>query len=204
MSASPESEEPSGLGVTLPHQLGRFTLCRELGAGGMATVYLGRMTMAEGFDRLVALKTIHNHLARAQTFVDMFLDEARIASLISHPNVCSVYDFGSIGGTYFLALEYLIGEPLHELINRIAVKRSDDLMQALPYIAARILADACEGLHAAHETRGNDGKRLDIVHRDVSPQNLFVTYDGSVKVVDFGCAKAIARVTQTDTGVMKG
>ena len=197
-------EEPSGLGVTLPHQLGRFTLCRELGAGGMATVYLGRMTMAEGFDRLVALKTIHNHLARAQTFVDMFLDEARIASLISHPNVCSVYDFGSIGGTYFLALEYLIGEPLHELINRIAAKRGDDLMQALPYIAARILADACEGLHAAHETRGNDGKRLDIVHRDVSPQNLFVTYDGSVKVVDFGCAKAIARVTQTDTGVMKG
>ncbi|MCZ7678046.1 MAG: protein kinase [Sandaracinaceae bacterium] len=203
-SSEPTEDEPTGLGVKLPYQLGRLTLCRELGAGGMATVYLGRMRMAEGFDRLSAIKTIHNHLARAQAFVDMFLDEAKIASQISHPNVCSVYDFGTIGGTYFLALEYLMGEPLHEVVNRIAASRNEDLMQALPYIAARILADACEGLHAAHETRGPDGQRLDIVHRDVSPQNLFVTYDGAVKVVDFGCAKAVQRVTQTDTGIMKG
>ncbi len=205
MAASAEiEEEQHGLAVKLPYQLGRFTLCRELGAGGMATVYLGRMRMAEGFDRLVALKTIHGHLARAQTFVDMFLDEAKIASQISHPNVCSVYDFGNLGGTYYLALEYLTGEPLHEFINKVVERKSDDLMQALPYLAARIIADACEGLHAAHETRGSDGTRLDIVHRDVSPQNLFVTYDGAVKVVDFGCAKAIQRVTQTDTGIMKG
>ncbi len=202
--ANPIENEQPGLGVRLPYQLGRFTLRRELGAGGMATVYLGRMRMTEGFDRLVALKTIHGHLARAQTFVDMFLDEAKIASQISHPNVCSVYDFGNLNGTYYLALEYLTGEPLHEVIERIVERESDDLMQALPYIAARILADACEGLHAAHETRGSDGTRLDIIHRDVSPQNLFVTYDGAVKVVDFGCAKAIERVTQTDTGVMKG
>jgi hypothetical protein len=199
-----EDTEGSGLLLQLPYQLGRYTLHRELGAGGMATVYMGRMRLAEGVDRLVAVKTIHGHLAKAQTFVDMFLDEAKIASQISHPNVCSVYDFGNVGGTYFLALEYLMGEPLSDFINQVVDKRDTELLQALPYLAARILADACEGLHAAHETRGPDGKKLDVVHRDVSPQNLFVTYDGAVKVVDFGCAKAIQRVTQTDTGIMKG
>jgi eukaryotic-like serine/threonine-protein kinase len=197
-------DESEGLSLRLPYQLGRYTLCRELGAGGMATVFFGRMKMAEGFDRLVAVKTIHSHLARAQTFVDMFLDEAKIASQINHPNVCSVYDFGNIGGTYYLALEYLIGEPLFDFVNRVVDSRNEELMGALPYLAARIMADACEGLHAAHETRGPDGSKLDVVHRDVSPQNLFITYDGAVKVVDFGCAKAVARVTQTDTGIMKG
>ncbi|CAG0990252.1 partial eukaryotic-like serine/threonine-protein kinase, partial [Anaerolineae bacterium] len=198
------SEHEGGLALKLPYQLGRFTLCRELGAGGMATVYVGKMRLGEGLDRLVALKTIHSHLAKTKTFVDMFLDEAKIASQISHPNVCSVYDFGSVGGTYFLALEYLVGEPLFDFINRVVDKHDDELMRALPYLAARILADACEGLHAAHETRGPDGRRLNVVHRDVSPQNLFITYEGAVKVVDFGCAKAIERVTQTDTGIMKG
>ena len=144
--ANPIENEQPGLGVRLPYQLGRFTLCRELGAGGMATVYLGRMRLAEGFERLVALKTIHGHLAQAQTFVDMFLDEAKIASQISHPNVCSVYDFGNVDGTYYLALEYLMGEPLDDVIKRRSSRReSDDLMQALPYLAARIIADACEG-----------------------------------------------------------
>ena len=200
-----ESVRPS-LGPRLPFTLGRFTLCRELGAGGMATVYLSKMRLGAGLERLVALKTIHGHLAKQQTFIDMFLDEAKIASQISHPNVCAVYDFGKEGDEYFLAMEYLVGEPLFDFINQVVAKRaqSDGLMQALPFLAARILADACEGLHAAHTATGADGSRLDIVHRDVSPQNLFVTYDGTVKVVDFGCAKALERVTQTNTGVMKG
>src|SRR5690349_2981028 len=101
---STSSAEPaSSLVPALPFRLGRFTLCRELGAGGMATVYLSRMRLAAGLERLVALKTIHSHLAKERTFVDMFLDEAKIASQISHPNVCSVFDFGEVGGTYFLA-----------------------------------------------------------------------------------------------------
>src|SRR5690606_17138945 len=187
-----------------PFSLGRFTLCRELGAGGMATVYLARMRLAAGLERVVALKTIHSHLAKEQTFVDMFLDEAKIASQISHPNVCSVFDFGEVAGTYFLAMEYLSGEPLIDVINAIAAQQDEDLMAAVPFLAARILADACEGLQAAHSLTGPDGKRLEVVHRDVSPQNLVVTYDGSVKVVDFGCAKALERVTQTNTGMMKG
>lgn len=205
MTQPDETGRPS-LGPRLPYPLGRFTLCRELGAGGMATVYLSKMRLGAGLDRLVALKTIHAHLAKQQTFVDMFLDEAKIASQISHPNVCSVYDFGKEGDVYFLAMEYLVGEPLFDFINRVVAKRKEsaELMQALPFLAARILADACEGLHAAHTATGADGHRLDIVHRDVSPQNLFLTYEGTVKVVDFGCAKALERVTQTNTGVMKG
>src|SRR5690606_14193948 len=145
----------------------------------------------------------HPHLAREKAFVDMFLDEARIASHVGHPNVCSVHDFGELGGVYYLAMEYLLGEPLFDVINRL-VDRFDEVRDVLPFVAARVIADACEGIHAAHTARGPDGTRLHIVHRDVSPQNLFITYEGSVKVVDFGCAKAAQRVAHTSTGVMKG
>ena len=191
------------LGPKLPLRLGRFTLCEELGAGGMATVYLARMQLAAGLERLVALKTIHPHLAKQKAFVDMFLDEARIASHVSHPNVCATHDFGEEDGVYYLAMEYLLGEPVFDVINHL-VDRFDEVRDVLPYLAARILADACEGIHAAHTALGPDGEHLHIVHRDVSPQNLFLTYDGAVKVVDFGCAKATERVAHTSTGVMKG
>ena len=193
----------TALAPKLPLRLGRFTLCEELGSGGMATVYLARMELAAGIERLAALKTIHPHLAKEKPFVDMFLDEARIASHVTHPNVCSTHDFGEVEGVYYLAMEYLLGEPLFDVINRI-VERFDELKEVLPFLAARIIADACEGLHAAHSARGPDGEQLHIVHRDVSPQNLFLTYEGSVKVVDFGCAKAAERVAHTSTGVMKG
>lgn len=192
------------LGPTLPYKMGRFTLCREIGAGGMATVYLSKMRLAAGIERLVAVKTIHSHLAKEQTFLDMFLDEAKIASHISHPNVCAVYDFGDVGGIYYISMEYLVGEPLIDFVNEIVTQRDDDILEAVPFLAARIIADAAEGLHAAHTLRGSDGQPLHVVHRDVSPQNIFVTYEGSVKVVDFGCAKALERVTQTNTGIMKG
>ena len=192
------------LGPQLPYKMGRFTLCEELGAGGMATVYQSKMKLAAGLERLVAVKTIYSHLAKQQTFVDMFLDEAKIASHISHPNVCSVYDFGDDGGIYYIAMEYLVGVPLIDIVNAIVDAQSDSLLKEVPFLSARIIADSCEGLHAAHSLRGADGAPLQVIHRDVSPQNLFVTYEGAVKVVDFGCAKALERVTQTNTGVMKG
>jgi len=191
-------------GPELPYQLGRFTLCEELGAGGMATVYLSKMRLAAGLARHVAIKTIHAHLAKQQSFVDMFLDEAKIASHISHPNVCSVYDFGDVQGLYYIAMEYLVGAPLIEVVNAVVDHKNEAMLEEVPYLAARIIADAAEGLHAAHTLRGADGQPLRVIHRDVSPQNLFVTYEGSVKVVDFGCAKALERVTETNTGVMKG
>jgi serine/threonine protein kinase len=198
------SSEQAALDRELPQKLGRYTLCHEIGAGGMATVYLAKMSLAAGLSRIVALKTVHPHLARERQFLDMFLDEAKIASMISHPNVSAVYDFGCERGTYFIAMEYLVGEPLFDVVNAIVKKRDETMLAAVPFLSARLIADACEGLHAAHTLRGQDGKSLDVVHRDVSPQNIFVTYDGSVKVVDFGCAKALERVTQTNAGVMKG
>ncbi|MEC7526206.1 MAG: serine/threonine-protein kinase [Myxococcota bacterium] len=201
------SREAASVGEprTFPSRLGRFTLLSELGAGGMATVYLGKDALAEGIERLVAIKTIHAQLADQDAFVDMFLDEARIATLINHPNVCSVLDFGRADGAYFMAMEYLVGEPLSEVIRQVWEHRlHDPVLEALPFLAARIVADACEGLHAAHETAGVGGQRLEVVHRDVSPQNLFVTYEGTVKVVDFGCAKAVQRITETSAGIFKG
>jgi serine/threonine-protein kinase len=184
-------------------RVGRYEMGAEIASGGMATVYLARLSGAAGFEKLVALKRVHPHLAKEPTFVDMFLDEARIASRIQHPNVCQVFDFGEADGEFFIAMEFLVGETLAKLQR--AVARSDYLNDPRrPFVCARLVADACEGLHAAHELKGRDGQYLNVVHRDISPQNLFVTFDGNVKVVDFGIASASDRLHQTSTGTVKG
>ncbi len=183
--------------------VGRYEMGAEIASGGMATVYLARMSGAAGFEKLVALKRVHPHLAKEDAFVDMFLDEARIASRIQHPNVCQVFDFGEADGEYFIAMEFLVGETLAKVQRSIA--GSGFLHDPRrPFVAVRLIADACEGLHAAHELRGKGGELLDVVHRDVSPQNLFVGYDGNVKVVDFGIASASDRLHQTSSGTVKG
>lgn len=185
-------------------RIGRYQLCFELASGGMASVYLARLEGASGFDKLVALKRIHRHLAKEKRYVEMFLDEARIASRITHANVCSVFDFGEADGEYYIAMEYLVGEPLSRLINRVARAPEQRKSPLLPLRMARIIADACEGLHAAHELKDANGELLHVVHRDVSPRNLFVTYDGAVQIVDFGIASARERLHQTATGQVKG
>lgn len=185
-------------------QLGRYRLCFELASGGMATVYLARMDGPHGFEKLVALKRVHSHLASERRYVDMILDEARIASRITHPNVCSVFDFGESDGEYYLAMEYLVGEPLARLYRRARASAEQRESPLLPLKMARIIEEACEGLHAAHESRDPDGQPLNVVHRDVSPRNLFMTYSGVVQVVDFGIASARQRVHRTSTGQLKG
>jgi serine/threonine-protein kinase len=157
-----------------------------------------------GFEKLVALKRIHRHLAKEKGYVNMFLDEARIASRITHPNVCSVFDFGESDGEHYIAMEYLVGEPLSRLMSRAARDQSQRRSPLLPLRMTRIIADACEGLHAAHELKDANGDLLHVVHRDVSPRNLFVTYDGAVQVVDFGIASASQRLHHTSTGQVKG
>ena len=187
-----------------PEKIGRYQLCFELASGGMASVYLARAEGAPGFEKLVALKRIHPHLADEKDYVDMFLDEARIASRITHANVCSVFDFGEADGEYFIAMEYLVGEPLSRVHRRVvanAEQRSSPLLAAR---MARVIAQACEGLHAAHELQDADGESLHVVHRDVSAENLFVTYDGATQVVDFGIAHARQRVHHTEAGQVKG
>jgi serine/threonine-protein kinase len=196
-----DSSAPKEMELT---QLGRYRLCYELASGGMATVYLARMDGAHGFEKLVALKRIHPHLVSDRSYVDMFLDEARIASGITHPNVCSVFDFGEFEGEYFLAMEYLVGEPLARLCRRAAASNEQRNSPTLPLRMARIIEEACEGLHAAHESKDQNGRPLNVVHRDVTPRNLFMTYSGVVQVVDFGIASARQRVHRTSTGQLKG
>jgi serine/threonine-protein kinase len=199
---SPEPT-PAAIEDVRDQRFGRYRLRYQLGSGGMATVYLARVSGPAGFDKPVAIKRMHPHLARKNEYIDMFLDEARLTSRIDHPNVCTVFDFGEVDGSYFMAMEYLVGEPLTVVLAALQEKNAFDSPRWRAF-AARIVADACEGLHAAHELRGRDGTPLRVVHRDVTPSNLFVTFDGAVKVVDFGVAKASGRLHQTTTGTLKG
>jgi serine/threonine-protein kinase len=170
----------------------------------MASVHLARIAGNPGFEKLVALKRIHPHLAREPEYVEMFLDEARIASRITHSNVCSVFDFGETDGEYFIAMEYLVGEPLSRVHRRVVADAEQRRSPLLPSRMARAIAQACEGLHAAHELSDASGESLHVVHRDVSADNLFVTYDGETQVVDFGIAQAKQRVHSTGAGQIKG
>ncbi|MEO7330361.1 MAG: serine/threonine-protein kinase, partial [Minicystis sp.] len=180
--------------------LGRYRVVDEIGTGGMASVHLARMDGPGGFQKWVAIKRIHPHLVEDDQFVDMFLDEARIAAGINHANVAQVFDLGKDDNTYWIAMEYLHGEPLREVMRRAEERR----MRVTPELAARICADAADGLHAAHELRGKNGTLLGLVHRDVTPHNLFLTYDGYTKVVDFGIAKVADRLSSTRAGTLKG
>lgn len=200
-------EETSGVWPQLPPELrrvGPYQLCFEVASGGMATVYLAKAKGPAGVDRVAAVKVIHPHLAKETEFVEMFCDEARLASRIRHPNVCGVTDFGESDGTYFLSMDYLMGESLGRVQRAIARRMPKARAASLPVFAAKAMAQAAEGLHAAHELRAPDGSLLNVVHRDVSPHNIFVTYDGNVRVVDFGIARAEGRLHHTATGTVKG
>jgi serine/threonine protein kinase len=185
-------------------RLGRYTILRHLASGGMADVLLGRADGTDshiaGFERHVVVKRIKSEHAKDKRFIQMFLDEARLAATLHHQNVVQVHDIGEVNGEYFFAMEYLHGEDLRKILGAVSkLKTHVPLANVIAIISA-----AAAGLHYAHERRGNDKKRLDIVHRDVSPSNIIVGYDGSVKVVDFGIAKATMRGAETRTGTLKG
>jgi eukaryotic-like serine/threonine-protein kinase len=172
----------------------------EIASGGMATVHLGRLRGPVGFSRTVAIKRLHPQYAKDPEFVSMFLDEARLAARIRHPNVVPTLDVVAITGELFLVMEYVHGVSLHRM-----VKRARELRQRIPVdVACAIAVDALRGLHAAHEAKSERGKNLDIVHRDVSPQNVMVGVDGLSRVLDFGVAKASWRVQTTRQGQVKG
>lgn len=188
--------------TTVPghRRLGRYELVYELGTGGMANVYLARAAGPAGFRKWFAIKRIHPHLAKDRRFVEMFLDEARIHASIQHPNVAQVFELGDENGEYYIAMEYLHGEHL----GALAVRAAREMGRVPAELAAYAIARTADGLHHAHEAKGPAGQPLDLVHRDVSPQNIFVTYDGTVRMTDFGVAKAANRITQTETGGTKG
>lgn len=180
--------------------VGRYELIRRLEVGGMAEIYLARATGIEGFEKHVVLKRILPHHAVRRDFVDMFLDEARMAAALHHPNIAQVYDIGNDPSGYFFTMEYVDGKDLRHV--RRAVTKSGDRMPMAHALA--IILGAAAGLHAAHEARRADGRPLNIVHRDVSPANILITFDGCVKLIDFGIAKAAYRQTETRSGVLKG
>jgi serine/threonine-protein kinase len=179
---------------------GKYTLLAKLATGGMAEIFLARMKGVAGFEKQVVIKRILPQYADDEQFVAMFLDEARIAARISHPNVCQVYELGEVDGQYFLAMEYLEGIPLTTVLRKVT---KDGLPPDLRLVTA-LVVQACEGLHNAHELKELDGQPIGVVHRDISPQNLFVTIDGTVKVLDFGIAKATGASAKTRTGTVKG
>ncbi|MFH2010413.1 MAG: serine/threonine-protein kinase [bacterium] len=181
-------------------RLGRYELLMKMASGGMASLYLARLSGPEQFEKVLCIKRVHEHLSEERRFVQMFLDESRIAAMIQHPNVAAVFDMGQIGGHYFMALEYVHGHNLHDVL-RAARRLPDPLDWAY---AVRIVADAAAGLHAAHELRRPGGHSLGVVHRDVSHQNILLSYDGHVKVVDFGIAYARERISSTQATVLKG
>src|SRR4051812_13241289 len=176
--------------------LGKYTLLAKLATGGMAEIFAAKRPEGD----VVVGKRILPHYADHPQFVQMFLDEARVASRIRHPNVCQVFELGRIDKQYFIAMELLEGATLARLISRIAKSgRRIDIPVALG-----IIVQACEGLHFAHELKGFDGRPAGLVHRDISPQNLFVTIDGIAKVLDFGIAKTETNQAKTRTGTLKG
>jgi post-segregation antitoxin (ccd killing protein) len=166
----------------------------------MAELYLALATGIEGFEKLVVLKRMLPHLARQDELRAMFLDEARLAATLHHPNIAQVFDIGEEDGAYFFAMEFLHGVDLMRLMTA-ALARGEPVPLAR---TVTIMAGVCAGLHYAHEQVGPDGAALGIVHRDVSPHNIFVTYDGAVKLCDFGIAKAARRLAVTRTGMLKG
>ncbi len=177
---------------------GRYRLLRRLARGGMAEVFLSTQQGPGEFERIVAIKRILPHLADIPQFLEMFTDEARLASQLSHPNIAHIYEFGNVDDSYFIAMEYIDGIDLSVIVI-------EGMKRPLPFEhAARIIADVCAALHYAHKLTGPDGTGLGIVHRDISPQNVLVSFDGAVKVVDFGIAKAAFHIERTKPGVVRG
>ena len=181
-------------------RLGSYEILRKLARGGMAELFLARTVGPENFEKLVVLKKILPNFAENPKFVRLFLDEARLAATLDHPHIAHVYDMGKVDGNYFFTMEYIHGQDV-----RATLRRTARLEQRFPIDHTVLIVHAvAAALHYAHERRKPDGSLLDIVHRDVSPSNILISYDGAIKLVDFGVAKAATSSVKTRTGTLKG
>jgi serine/threonine-protein kinase len=186
--------------IDIGSTLGPYRLVAELGEGGMARLFLGMRDLPDGTTREAAIKVIRPEHLQDPSFVEMFLDEGRIASFVRHPQVVAIETVGEIDGTYFMAMEFLHAVTLATFLKELyRLER-----RPRPEVAVAILARVADGLHAAHETRDEEGKLLDVVHRDVSPSNILLGCSGTVKLIDFGIAKAQGRLHETAFGRTKG
>jgi serine/threonine protein kinase len=180
--------------------LGKYEILRKLATGGMAELYLARARGVAGFEKTVVLKRILPHVAADETFVQMFLDEARLAATLQHPNIADVYDVGEIDGTPFFTMEYIHGQDVRSI--RVATRKRDE--QVPMAIALAVVHGTAAALDYAHARTGPDGQPLELVHRDVSPSNIVVSYDGAIKLLDFGIARAASHQHKTQIGTLKG
>jgi serine/threonine protein kinase len=186
--------------MDLPRPFGPYTLLRRLAVGGMAEIYIAKARGLGGFEKLLALKLVHPHLSADPSFIQMLVDEAKILVLLTHANVAQVFDLGNIDGTYYIAMEYVEGLDVHAL-QQAAQRAGEQLpLPVCCYVTAEIL----NGLDYAHRKRDAAGKPLNIVHRDISPQNMLISAAGEVKLVDFGIAKTSSRGEGTEVGIIKG
>lgn len=195
------SNIPAGAGALLGQRLGNYEIVALLALGGTAEIYLAKVGGDSGFEKYVVVKCLHDHLADDEEFVKMFLDEARLAANLNHSNIAQTTALGSYGNRYYMVMEYLTGLSLAMVIRRGGERMPGGVLPVS--LSLNIVQQACAGLHYAHEHKQN-GMPLNIVHRDISPQNLVLTFEGVVKVVDFGIAKAELRETQTKSGTIKG
>lgn len=186
-------------GNIIGERFGKYLLVGEIAVGGMAEVFLAVHKGIESYIKVVVIKRVLPHLSNNPEFVRMFVDEARLVARIEHPNIVRTYEFGEVNGQYFTAMEYLPGEDLFKALNNLSMSR-----QLMPlHIATGIGVQVCNGLHFAHQFTDTAGKPLNLVHRDINPANIIITYGGEVKIIDFGVAKTNANV-QTINGVIKG
>lgn len=181
-------------------QFGKYQLLQKIAVGGMAELYRAKVTRDHGFEKRVAIKKILPHLSDEGNLVKAFIDEAKLAALLQHENIIQIYDFGSIHGEYFIAMEYLFGKDLRKLTYKLRRNDSALDLESTLYIISRI----CAGLDYSHKLRDLQGKPLNIIHRDINPQNIFLTYEGQVKIIDFGIAKAASHNSTTHEGLIKG
>src|SRR5882724_3566760 len=183
-----------------PIKFGNYLLLERIAVGGMAEVFVAKAFGVEGFERLLAIKKILPTMGEDAEFIHMFVDEARIAVQLSHANIVQVLELGKHDENLYIAMEYISGRDLRQLIERFRKRE-----QSVPVPqACLIVAEVCEALDYAHRKRDASGKPLGIVHRDVSPQNVLVSFDGDVKLIDFGIAKAETRLQNTQSGILKG
>lgn len=187
-------------GTTFPGGFGRYQLLEKIAAGGMAEVFKARMRGEEGFEKIVAIKRILPHMADNDDFITMFVDEAKLAAQLTHNNIIHIYDLGKVDAYHYIAMEYVDGKDLRSILKQ-GNERGYPLPPELAILVASKIANA---LDYAHRRMGMDGKELNLVHRDVSPQNILISFEGDIKLCDFGIAKAATKVSQTQTGALKG
>jgi len=189
-------------GSLVGERLGKYDILALLAIGGTAEIYLARIAGEAGFEKYVVVKCLLDHLADDADFVRMFLDEARLGAQLDHSNIVQTLELGQHNGRYYMVMEHLAGMSLAQLARKTHERVPAGVIPA--EIVLGLAAQACSGLHYAHQRTGTDGKQLNVVHRDVSPQNLVVTFEGVLKIVDFGIAKADQRQTHTKSGTIKG